>query len=147
MPETDDWTYTPGSTKLKDQIRLLIGDTNIARKLILDGDITTAISLGGSNLFRSAAYACDAIAAKHARDAQHSVQGVSVTQEAAYAHYKKLAMEYRQKAASTGSIHAVKDKDQKTAFETNTDLIPPGISKGMHDFQKNIRNQFKSESC
>ncbi len=147
MPETDDWTYTPGSTKLKDQIRLLIGDTNEARRLILDGDITTAITLGGSNLLRSAAYACDAIAAKHARDQQHSVQGVTVTQEAAYAHYKKLAMEYRERAASTGSIYAVKDKDQKTTFRNNTDLIPPAITKGMDDFNRNIVNQFKSESC
>lgn len=147
MAGPDDWTYTPGSTKLKDQIRLLIGDTNEARRLILDGDIATATTLGGGTLLRSAAYACDAIAAKYARDAQHSVQGVSVTQETAYAHYKKLAAEYRSRAASTGSIYAVKDFDQKTTFQDNTDLIPPYISKGMHDFQRSIRNQFISGSC
>lgn len=149
MPETDDWTYTPGSTTLKDRIRLLIGDTNESRRLILDGDITTAISLGGSNLFRSAAYACDAIAAKHARDQQHSVQGVTVTQEAAYRHYKRLATEYRQRAASTGSVFVVNMRDQKTTFIQNFDLIPPGITRGIYSFQRNRDRdgRFRSESC
>lgn len=149
MAETDDWTYTPGSTKLKDKIRFLIGDTNESRRLILDGDITMALALGGNNLFRSAAYACDAIAAKHARDQQHSVQGVTVTQEGAYRHYKKLALEYRQKAASVGSVFVVNMRDQKTGFIQNIDLIPPAIRRGIYEFQRNRDrdNRFTSDSC
>ena len=149
MAETDDWTYTPGSTKLKDKIRFLIGDTNESRRLILDGDITMALVLGSNNLFRSAAYACDAIAAKHARDQQHSVQGVSVTQEAAYMHYKRLAKEYRQKSASVGSVFVVNMRDQKTDFITDTDLIPPAIIRGIYSFQRNRDrdDRFLSESC
>ncbi|KKK47189.1 hypothetical protein LCGC14_3157720, partial [marine sediment metagenome] len=93
MAHDPDWTYTPGSEKLKDEIRFLCGDTNTARKLLLDGEITTAIRLGGNNKFRSAAYACDAIAGKFARDSTFTVQGTTAERRDAYDHYKELAQE------------------------------------------------------
>ncbi len=147
MAHSDDWTYTPGSTKPKDRIRFLAGDTNTARKLLLDAEIGTALALGGNNVFRGAAYACDAIAGKFARDSTFTVQGTNAERRDAFDHYKKLAKELRQKASGTGSLFAVNDPNQKLGFGGDSSLIPPGIRRGMHDFQRGIRNWWRSASC
>ena len=147
MAHDPDWTYTPGSEKLKDDIRFLVGDTNEARKLLLDGEIATALRLGSDNRFRGAAYACDAIASKLARDSTLSVQGTAVERRDAFNHYKLLAKKYRQKAAGTGSVFVVNDPDQKTGFEGDSSLILPGIKRGMHDFQRAVKNWWRSASC
>ena len=147
MAHDPDWTYTPGSTKPKDKIRFLVGDTNTARKLLLDGEIELSLTLGGQNIFRGAAYACDAIAGKLARDATFTVQGTGVDRKDSFDHYKKMAKKFRQKAAGTGSLFAVNDPAQKLGFEGDTSLILPGISRGMHDFQRRVVNWWRGASC
>ena len=144
MAHDPDWTYTPGSAKIKDEVRFLCGDTNTGRKLLLDSEIATAVRLGGDNKFRSAAYACDAIAGKFARDSTFTVQGTNAERRDAYDHYKELAKDLRQKAAGTGSVFTVNDPDQKLGFEGDTSLIPPGIRRGMHDIQRGWRNWWRS---
>ncbi len=144
MAHDPDWTYTPGSTKPKDRIRFLSGDTNTARKLLVDEEIATALALGGDNVFRGAAYACDAIAGKFARDSTFTVQGTSAERRDAFDHYKQLAKELRQKASGTGSLFAVNDPDQKVSFGNDASLIGPSIRRGMHDFQRGFRNWWRS---
>ena len=138
------WTYDPTSVLDHDRVRRLCGDTNEAKKLIDDGEVADAIVLGVGSVFRMAAYACDFIAAKLARDKSTSVQGVSTDREDAYNHYVALAVKYRRKATTSAALFTVSDPDEKKAFRDNTSLLEPTIKKGMHDFEKRNTNDFKS---
>ena len=131
-----DFTYQLPISTDRDRVRFLTGDTNVARPLLDDAEIDYALSLATNNILRSAAYACDGIAAKLTRESQISVQGINLTRSLSAEGYKKLATEYRARSKKFGSnagFWILKDPAEKIAYLNDSGLIPPAIRREMHD--------------
>ena len=136
-----DFNYQLPISTDRDRVRFLVGDTNSARALLDDAEIAHALSLASNNILRSAAYACDAIAAKLTRESSISVQGIALTRSTAAEGYKKLAVEYRTRSRILGSnsgLWILKDPAEKAAFLANNNLIPPAIRREMHDNKREM---------
>ena len=131
-----DFSYQLPVATDRDRVRFFIGDTNSARPLLDDAEIAYALSLASNNILRSAAYACDAIAAKLIRESAVSVQGITLTRSLSAEGYKKLATEYRARSKSFGpnaGFWILKDPAEKAAYLADSGLIPPAIRREMHD--------------
>lgn len=145
-----DFTYQMPITTDRDRVRFLVGDTNVNRPLLDDGEIAYSLTLGDNHLLRSAAHACDAIAAKFIRDKSVSVSGISITRNFSASEYKDLATEYRRRAKSlsSGSLWILKDPQDKSDFRADASLVPPAFSREMHDNKAGTgSDDFKSASC
>lgn len=128
--------YTPGGGA-KDDVRLLIGDTNteaLFDSRLEDEDIERLLVLEGG-VRRSAARAADILAAKFARKAESTAIGQDrnvVSTRAA--ELRATARELRQSAAAeaiptAGGI----TQSSKDSAETNTDRVAPAFRRGMLD--------------
>jgi hypothetical protein len=125
------WTYTEDPINVpRDEVRVLIGDTDSADPLIADEVIDYALTKGSS--VYAASVAAKAIAAKFARLVTNSVGSVSESASDLYAHYKELAerlesesyalaapsfggltiAEHERDAADTGLVQATAQRDQ-----------------------------------
>ena len=146
-----EFNYQLPITVDRDKVRFLVGDTNVNRPFLDDHEIAHALTLGGDNVFKSAAYACDAIAARLMRDKSVSVSGITITRNTSASEFKALAVEYRSrsKTLSTKSLWVLKDPTEKTDFEGDTSLIPPSFSIGRDDNKGAAQDSdnFKSASC
>jgi len=63
------FTYTPGSARNIDKIRLLIGDTDGDTYIFEDSELNMALSLVDSDLNQAAAVCCRSIATSRAKQA------------------------------------------------------------------------------
>lgn len=71
------WTYQPVKTP-KDQLRLLIGDTDINEPLLQDEELEYLLNIYNHSPMNSAIRACELIMAKFSRLADESVGSVSI---------------------------------------------------------------------
>lgn len=131
------WTYTLASiaTTPLYQVRLMIGDTVVAKPLLQDEEISFYLMVDPS-VWRAASRACRAIAGIYSRDAD-SVQGelkqvYSVRAKA----YNSLAAQYANDAVARGGGLpyaggiSVFDKIQQ---ELNPDRVSPQFNLGLDD--------------
>jgi hypothetical protein len=123
------WTYEADVSTDRDKIRILIGDTNTNEQLLADEEIAFAVTNGGSNTLRQAAYACDFIAAKVARRETTQISGSLVVARAPYKNYIDMAKKYRRMAKSSASLYAILSKDEKLTFREDTDLTQPAFRR------------------
>lgn len=138
------WTYEADFTQDRDKIRLLIGDTSEASKLLFDQEISYALTrANNNNILRAAAWACDFIASKFAREKSTSVQGFSVNLSNIFSHYKALAKKYRTMAKTSASLYIVKTRDDKLVFTSNPDLIPPTFRENQFSPNQQIPDKSK----
>lgn len=95
------WSYSgnPASSK-RDQVRSLIGDTDSTKPLASDEEIDFNLTLS-SNIFLSAAYCVDAIAARSARSVDKSVDGLSLSYSQQASSFRDLARMLRRRATVT----------------------------------------------
>lgn len=126
-------TYSATLTTTLDQVRLLIGDTSnaAATELLADGEISWYLSQE-TNVYRAAASAAEAIAAKFARLADTSVGDVSVSNSQKSAQYTDLAKRLALKATKRGSAAAfaggISVADRDTRLD-DTDRVDPFFSR------------------
>jgi len=130
------FTYDGAGTTDKDTIRFLIQDIIPGEMLVSDEDIQWAYDtwfpLYHSNEYVAATVA-DTIAARYAREASYSADGVSVSLGPVGDQFRMLASSLRQQYAATmvGTIPDVGGITPNEPLEPNTK--PFSFGKGMHD--------------
>ncbi len=118
-------TYTDPSNSQSDEVRFLVGDTNVDPLVVLlqDEEIAFEITNGGSTT-QIASRCCEAIVAKLSGEADVTTGGVSRSKSQRVAHYRKLAQDLRRRQAryvapSAGGITL----EQKAENEENDELV------------------------
>lgn len=103
------WSYSgdPADSD-KDQIRFLVGDTNIDDQLVTDEEIAFNLALFPSTVgkpnYRAAAETAEAIASEFARKADKSVGPLSIQAKQQRDHYIEMANRYRFYAINGGVL-------------------------------------------
>lgn len=94
------FSYTDPSASTKDAIRFLIGDTDSTEAFLQDEEIAFLVSKwerkSGGSPYLIAAYACEAIASKLAREVSVSADGQSLSLDGLMDKYQRLAGQLRQ---------------------------------------------------
>jgi hypothetical protein len=132
------WTYSGDpSASPSDEVRFLLGDTNVDDPLLTDAEILYLVNTT-PNPLTAAAFAASALAAKYARLMDKSVGPISVSYSQKYEHFKDLANDLSTAAGGTnmavapipmyvgGLSHA-----EKQANRTNEDLVQPAFRREM----------------
>jgi hypothetical protein len=135
------WSFSEASlsTSEKDQVRLLIGDTDTNDQLLSDEAISFYLSSRGDNVNLAAADACDSIAAKFSRqvDTRNGALSVSASQRAEA--YRQLGADLRaQDAELCGAFFGGQSIDGKIELETDTDAIQPRFARGQNDVMPEV---------
>jgi hypothetical protein len=99
------WTYSgdPAAND-KDEVRFLIGDTNVDDQLMSDEELNYLIAVevdAGSSYsnYGAAAAACDVLAAKYAKLIDKSVGSLSISYSQKYQHFIEIARHLRERAS------------------------------------------------
>lgn len=142
-------TYTSPDSSNKDAVRFLTGDTDVDNALLQDGEIDYIITHWTdtqSTVEYYASVAADTIAAKFAREANFSADGVSVG-------LGNVAMQYRDLAANLREQHknllvgGSPDVGGITPGEqTDPDIAPFIFGTDMHDNPEAGRQNYGSRS-
>lgn len=124
------WSYDTGLSGTKDQIRLLIGDTDATDPQLQDEEITF-IASQESGIYRGAAQCAFNIAAKYTRQVTRSFGGRSDQLSQLATQYRTLGKELLAKAAKKRiSVYAggqsIAEKDSQAK---DTDAVQPIFSK------------------
>lgn len=102
------WTYDPANvgTDNKDQLRLLVGDTDTTDQQMQDEELTWYATMfpaqSGKPLYLAAAAVCDALAMKYAREMDNSVGPLSESASQQHQHYLTLGQTLRTMYATGG---------------------------------------------
>lgn len=102
------WTYTSNpTTEARDEVRLLVGDTDATAPLVQDEEIGYALLLhprvAGVPAYRAAIHVVDAIVAKLARNMDRTLGPISQQASQQWEHYRQLAEDLRT-AYTTGGL-------------------------------------------
>jgi hypothetical protein len=130
------WEYQGPSASPKDEVRFLIGDTDVEDQLLSDEEIQylvdTWLTVHGT-VFYVASIACETIAAKLAREISYSADGVSVSLSELQEKFERQAETLRTQhkelfvggAPDVGGISAYEEQD--------IGIAPLIFGTGMHD--------------
>ena len=88
-------------TTTRDQVRLLIGDTDSTRPILFDDELDLFLTQRADNVLLAAADACDAAAAKFARDYDFKWKDGTFNRSQMVKYYSDLATTLRTRAAQT----------------------------------------------
>lgn len=124
------WSYDIGLATAKDQIRLLIGDTDTTDPQLQDEEIVF-IAAQEAGVYRGAAQCAFNIAAKYTRQVTRSFGGRSDQLSQLASQYRTLAKELMAKSAMRritpyAGGQSIAEKD---AQAQNTDIVQPIFSK------------------
>lgn len=97
------FSYNTALTASKDKVRLMIGDTNEDSVLLQDEEIDYFLTQNSSPT-RAAVLCCRAISAKFARQADTTVESVSVNYSQKAQAYENMARNLEAQAATSGTI-------------------------------------------
>lgn len=126
-------TYDTALTAAKDQVRLMIGDTDVSDALLQDEEIAFLLTQSASNVNAAAVRACEAVAAKFARLADTQVDDVRVSLSQRAKGYREMAATLRGQIATSVSLFAGGvSVSAKTSTEEDTDRVPPIFTRDMH---------------
>lgn len=133
------WNYSgdPRSS-LKDQVRFLVGDTDITDPLLLDGEINYLLDQYNGAVYNASIRACETIQAKFARMADETVGSVRITFSQKSKQYGELKATLIQRIATetiapyAGGI-SVCDVMQNNQ---NADRVRPDFTKHMMENQQ-----------
>lgn len=129
------WTYVPRALAVspKDQVRLLIGDTQANRQLLQDEEISFLLTTR-SSVYGAAAECCQSIASGYASQVDQHAGGSSLALSQAAKAYTVKAVQFNAKAAMTVVPYAggisISDKQLQ---ELNDDRVSPQFNIGMFD--------------
>ncbi len=140
------WTYgaDPASSN-RDAVRLTIGDTDTNDQQLQDSEIEYYLSLfgltGDGRVIPASIRACEALAAKYARQVDTTNQGLSVGASKRMEHYQALATTLRLQGATVAEVFLGGSSYSEAASQdSDTDLIPPSFRKGQDDWVRNSEN-------
>jgi hypothetical protein len=76
------WTFDPAIPTRKDEVRLMVGDTDTTDQMIqnesIENALTQFVPVDGKPPWLAAAVTCDAIAGRFGRQAQHATNGLGI---------------------------------------------------------------------
>ena len=141
MPLT--WTYDGDFSTARDRVRLLVGDTDVADKLIYDQEIAN-FTVGGAQAqaddYLIAAACADVIASKFARQVQSiNAGGSSVVFDIAQGRakfFRDMAKDLRTKSATStarGPFIGGISRSDRTARESDPDRVSPAFTRTTGD--------------
>jgi hypothetical protein len=135
------WSFDDSAlaSSKKDQVRLMIGDTDTTDQLVSNEAIVFYLSERGDSVSLAAADCCDIIAAKFSRevDTKNGALSVSASQRAAA--YRKLSEDLRAQGAELCDVFfGGQSIDGKIDLETDTDAIQPRFARGMNDVMPEV---------
>lgn len=130
------WSYTASATpSTKDQVRLLVGDVDVADQLLQDEEVNAFLAGGAQaqgNVWLAASMACLAIAGKFRRRvtsaAGHVKVDLSQQAQAYMDHANWLTMQAQLNVPPLVYLGGMSIADKQTA-ETNTDRVQPFFSR------------------
>lgn len=126
-------TYDTALTAAKDQVRLLIGDTDVTDALLQDEEIAYLLTQSASNVNVASVRACEAVAARFSRLADTQVDDVRVSLSQRAKGYRELAATLRGRIATSVSLFAGGiSVSAKESAEEDTDRVPPIFTRDMH---------------
>lgn len=101
------WTFSGDPDgEPKDEVRMLVGDTNATATLLSDEEIEHLLALmppaAGKPAWLAAALACDSICGKLARKMQQSIGPISASSQQQWEHYRDMAQQFRVLYATNG---------------------------------------------
>jgi hypothetical protein len=120
------WTYddTDITTDLA-KVRLRIGDTMTQAQLLTDEEINHYLGLY-SSIDEAAAYCCDAIVARLARDTTRSALGMSDSRNEMIRTYTDMAISLRASHGSVADLTSTGDSvSAKETLTDDTDRVQP----------------------
>jgi hypothetical protein len=132
------WTYLTPPNALRDEVRLLTGDTDTTDPQLQDEEIAI-LTAEGTNPYNVAIKACIAIAAKYTRQADKTAGKLSISASVRAKSYRDQAMELRKLRNSRGlriTAGGQSFSEKQTAV-MNTDALQPSFSRGQHDYPGN----------
>lgn len=136
------WSYSgdPSSSN-QDAVRFAIGDTDSADQLITDEEI--AYLLTDSTVTAASIAACEALAAKFARQVDRSVGNLSLSSSQRAAQFRELAATLRKRTGYLARPYAggisVADKEARDA---DTDRVKPIFTRAQHRFDYDHYERF-----
>ena len=142
-----DFSYSQNpALATSDQVRLLIGDTDTAKKNFTDAEISWFLTEEPGSVYLAAALAAETLAAKYAGKVDKQVGDLKISNSQLGTHYTDLAKRLRSRnSSSKGRVYAggisIADKD---AERERSDRVKPAISIGMNDHpgsKQNLENQ------
>lgn len=119
------------TTNKKDEVRFLIGDTDVQEPLLQDGEIQYLLSKYNQNAMSAAIQACETIAAKFSRLMDEQVGQVKITYSQRAEQYTKMRDELRTRLSLDGvsPYSGGISKTDKQVQEQNTDRVKPDFTK------------------
>jgi hypothetical protein len=139
------WTYVNPTTGDRDKVRFLVGDTNDNDQLVTDEEIEWALET--ENVYNAAATVALSIALKFARQADKTVDDLSIKYSQKSKNYMDLARELRTRANKRSFARPYlggTSKAQKDSDAEDTDLVQPFFKKGQFDYDPTTDNE---EDC
>jgi len=130
------WTYDPSVASDVDKVRLLIGDTNPADRLLTDSEILFFLELRGGDVFKAAADAAKAVAARFSRLADTTNLSLSIAASQRAEAYWKLASELDTRADLLGGSEMFVgglSVSGKESLDEDTDAVQPSFRIGQDD--------------
>lgn len=127
--DTSAGAYTNSTIGARNQIRFLVRDTNVAKKLFYDEEIDWTYTVE-ANVFCAAAALCESLAVASGNIGKKKVGELSI--EYSPKMYRDLAGQLRARGAGhqvpyAGGI-SISDKEARQA---NTDWVPAAIPRGL----------------
>lgn len=130
------WTYSgnPASSN-RDAVRFLIGDTDTTDQQLQDAEIDWLL-VENPNPNMAAAHACEALAAKYARQVSTTNLSLSVSAGDRQAQYLMLATKLRRQAQDGGATMFVGGTSiaEKLERAENADEVQPAFQIGEDDY-------------
>jgi len=125
------WTYDGDPTASDTAaVRFAVGDTDTTDQLLSDEEIAYLLTEYGT-VTAAAVSACEALAAKFARQVDRQVGNLRLSSSQRAAQFRELAATLRRRAALTATPYAggltYTDKDARAA---DTDRVKPAFTKG-----------------
>ena len=134
------WTYgaDPANSD-RDAVRLTIGDTDTSDQQLQDSEVNYYLGLygdsGSGRVLPASIRACEAIAARYARQADTTNQGLSVGASKRHAHYLELAQTLRLESQTVAEVFLGGSKySEAEKLDDDSDLIPPAFRREQDDY-------------
>lgn len=130
------WSYSgdPRNSRV-DEVRFLVGDTNVDDQLLTDEEILFMIDTERKNIFYIAATVAETIAGKFSRAADKSVGDLRISYSQLQENYLGLAKNLRRRGMIRGtSAYAggISRSDKRTR-QLDEDRVKPAVRRRMHD--------------
>jgi hypothetical protein len=125
------WNYDIALTAARDQVRLIIGDTDGTDPQLQDEEINFLLTDNGDVVNRAALACCEALQAKYARMVDTKVDGLQEGAGERIAHYSLLIAQLRAKLARGGirPLMGGQSRAAKQAARSASDLVQPAFRR------------------